>query len=235
MMCDVFTPLFPSTEGEPAEALRGLLLDEILSLNGQPSIRQCERLADMLVARGGPSMPAETMRAEFQSRLDRAIEQRTLSIRNGEAAKEDYIVHGAAGALNNLASRGIAMAILSSTRQEPLQAEATLLGLDRFFEHRIFGSPKDPSGFAKRAVFERLLKDHGLDGNALLSFGDGPVEIGDTVGLGGTAIAICSDEERNGSGIMDERKRRLLHAAGAQAELPDYREAPALLDFLFGR
>jgi hypothetical protein len=69
----------------------------------------------------------------------------------------------------------------------------------------------------------------------VLSFGDGPVEIECTKKLGGIAIAICSDETENGSGRMDPTKHSQLLQAGADAALPDFRDAPALMQYLLQR
>jgi hypothetical protein len=79
------------------------------------------------------------------------------------------------------------------------------------------------------------LHEENISGDALLAFGDGPVEIRAAVELGGVAVALCSDEEDNLSGAFDERKRLQLTAAGAHAALPNFRAAPALLDRLLDR
>ncbi len=89
-----------------------------------------------------------------------------------------------------------------------------------------------PDGFSKLEVFQRLFQEEGIQGGHLLSFGDGPVEISATKELGGLAIAVCSDEDHNGSGVMDAFKRRQLLEAGADAAIPDFRDAIALVDFL---
>ena len=82
------------------------------------------------------------------------------------------------------------------------------------------------------AVLERLFDEEKIRGENLLSFGDGPVEIAATKQLGGLAIAVCSDEDHNGSGVMDPFKRRLLLDSGADAAIPDFRDANALVDHL---
>ena len=52
--------------------------------------------------------------------------------------------------------------------------------------------------------------------------------------IGGLAIAVCSDEDHNGSGVMDPFKQRQLLDAGADAAIPDFRDAIALVDYLTG-
>jgi len=235
MMCDVFREHFPRLPGESGEQLEALMLDEIIALNGQPSIRQCERLAEMVRTRGGPHLDPETKRAEFQHRLDEAIVRRTERIRSGQVSREDYLIAGARDFLEQVRQSGITPAILSSTVQDRLETEAALLGIDHYFGRHIYGSSGDPLKFTKRAVFERLLQEEEITGAGLLAFGDGPTEIRDATELGGIAIAICSDEDHNGSGLLDERKSAQLRSAGAVDALPDYRNAGALLDRILGR
>ena len=234
-MCDVFRDAFPKRDGETAEALENLMLDEIIALNGQPTIKQCERLAAMIRERGGPSLDPEAQRAEFQRRLDEAIARRSARLREGVVAADDFLIAGTRAFLDHAAQTGLTLAILSSTVQERLDEEAALLDIAHYFGSHIYGGTGDPRFFSKRAVFERLLREEGIDGASLLAFGDGPTEIRDATELGGTAIAICSDEDDQSCGRLDERKAEQLCAAGAIAALPDYREAAPLLDRLLQR
>src|SRR4051812_34862524 len=105
MMCDVFERHYPAEEKSAAE-VRELLLGEILALNGQPSIRQCQRFVEMLGERGLSGPEPETFRAEFQRRLDEAIEQRIARIRSGAARAEDYVVHGLQAFLEHASKKG---------------------------------------------------------------------------------------------------------------------------------
>jgi phosphoserine phosphatase len=235
MMLEVFRPHVRRMEGETAESLEGLLLDEIIARNGQPSIRQCERLAEITRQRGGPALDPEEMRLQFQRKLDAAIERRSARIGAGTVPREDYLIPGATAFLERVVGAGLTPVILSSTIQDRLETEAALLGIAAIFGSHIYGGTGDPRTFSKRAVFERLLREEGITGQRLLAFGDGPTEIRDAAELGGLAIAVCSDEEHNGSGLLDERKRRQLLEAGAQLAIPDFRGAARLLDSLLGR
>ena len=84
-------------------------------------------------------------------------------------------------------------------------------------------------------VIDRILAENAIDGGTLLSFGDGYVEIENTVSVGGIAVAVASDEENNGSGLVDPWKRDRLLGVGAHVVIPDYRDAPALLEVMLGR
>lgn len=214
---------------------RDALLGEILALNGKPSIFQCQRFCDLAQAQGAPGLEAEAIRAEFQARLDAAIAERMARIRGGEVSPEHYLIHGARAFLDQVAAAGLRMAILSTTTQHRVVEEAELLGIAHHFGKHIYGGTGDPLLFTKRAVFDRLLTEENCPGTRLLSFGDGPVEIHETKDLGGIAVAVCSDELHNGSGLYDPHKRRHLFEVGADAAIPDFRDAGQLLSQLTGR
>lgn len=232
MMSGVIFDEFPLQPNETRAQLQEKLVDEILSLNGKPSVFQCRLLCEELKRRGGPVRDADTVNTEFTARLDRAILERIASIRSGAAKPDDYVICGGRAFLEQMAKRGLELAILSTTQQSRVIEEAKLLGIADYFGAHIYGGTGDPKLFSKRAIFERLLKERGLRGDQLLSFGDGPVEIRDTFELGGAAVAVCSDEDQNGSGKIDACKRRLLTEAGAFAAVADYREAPAIVNEL---
>jgi hypothetical protein len=84
-------------------------------------------------------------------------------------------------------------------------------------------------------VIARILRENAIPGDRLLAFGDGYVEIENTKQVGGLAVAVASDEARNGAGEMDAWKRERLLAVGADVVIPDYRDGPVLLDCLLGR
>ena len=84
-------------------------------------------------------------------------------------------------------------------------------------------------------VIDRILKENAISGARLLSFGDGYVEIENTKQAGGLAVAVASDEANNGSGRVDEWKRQRLLGVGADAVIPDFRDAISFVDYLLGR
>ena len=54
------------------------------------------------------------------------------------------------------------------------------------------------------------------------------------VALTDKLFAVASDEAHNGSGRMDEWKRRRLLGVGADVLIPDFRDGAALLNLIFG-
>jgi len=232
IMLQGWLTLLPEVSGETAAQRRTVLMNIILGLNGQPTIRQMMRFAELVRERGGPQQDPEKLRAAYQARLDQEIAGRSALIRSGRATPEEFVVHGARPLLESLRNAGFTLMVLSSTHEVRVREEAELLKLTPYFDDRIVGSPANPEGFSKMAVLQNLIRQTGIRGEQLLSFGDGPVEIAATKELGGTAIAVCSDEDHNGSGRMDEFKRRQLLDAGADVVIPDFRDALTLVNLL---
>ena len=235
LMLEIFRRNLPRREGETDAAVDDLLRGIVLGMNGDPTLLQVIRFAALARERGGHPPEPEAMRREYQERLDAEIAARTALIAAGRAKPEDFVVFGARPLLEWLQRAGRTLVILSGTQVERVQEEAKILQLAPFFGAHVYGSSGDPLKFSKRDVLRRLLAEEGIAGENLLSFGAGPVEIAATKELGGVAFAVCSDERENGSGRMDEYKRRQLLAAGADAALPDFRDAVALLEGIFNR
>ena len=235
IMLDGFRRRLPRLPGETDAARDELLNGVIFGLNGKPTILQMVRFAEIVRERGGPAIEAELLRREYQDRLDTEIAARAELVRSGQAKRDDFVVFAARPVLERLQRDGLTPIVLSSTIEERVKEEAEILGLTPYFGRHIYGGTGDPTQFSKMAIIQRLLHEEGITGEHLLSFGDGPVEIAATKELGGLAIAVCSDEEHNGSGVMDAFKRRQLLDAGADAAIPDFRDALAMLDYLLAR
>ena len=99
----------------------------------------------------------------------------------------------------------------------------------------IYGASDDYKQFSKKIVIQRILRENRISGERLLAFGDGYVEIENTKEVGGLAVAVASDEANNGSGRYDEWKRERLLGVGADVVIPDFRDAPALLERIFSK
>jgi phosphoglycolate phosphatase len=235
IMRRLFAERLPARAGETAAQVQQVFDDIIFGLNGKPTFLQMIRFAEVVRERGGPAIDPEELRRAYQERLDQAIADRATRIRAHLVADDAYLVHGARPLLEHLRANGIRMAVVSSTVEERVREEAELLGLTHYFDDRIHGCVGDPTTYTKRSVFERLLREDGITGGQVLAFGDGPVEIVETKRLGGVAVAVCSDEEHNGSGINDAVKHRQLLDAGADYAIADFRDAIALVDRLRSR
>jgi phosphoglycolate phosphatase len=232
LMCQVFLPYYPMRAGESVVEVRQILTAEILSGNGLPSIFQMRKFVERVQARRGQVPTPEELLRQYQSRLDQVIVERSEMILRKTAQAEDFVVFGARAMLDLLQQRSFKLFVLSGTLEERVKQEADLLGLSYYFNGRIFGSPPDSTAFSKRAVLDKILAEENLGGENLVCFGDGPVEILHAKELGGSAVAVASDEDHNGSGRVDPLKRAQLIDAGAHVVIPDYRDAAALLDAL---
>ncbi len=137
--------------------------------------------------------------------------------------------------LENLKDRGLPVYLASGTDEIFVKQEAELLGLTPYFGRRIYGAQDDFKTFSKKLVIARIIRENGIRGEQLLSFGEGYVEIENTREAGGLAVAVASDEANNGSGRMDEWKRERLSGVGADVVIPDFRDAAPLLELILGR
>ena len=129
-----------------------------------------------------------------------------------------------------LRSAGMKLYLASGTDVEDVRAEAAALGFAEFFEGRIYGSVGDVNVEAKRVVLDRIFRDNAIAPEALVTIGDGPVEMRETRKRGGTAVGVCSDERR-GFGANLAKRRRLIRG-GATLLLPDFTDLPTFLAIL---
>jgi phosphoglycolate phosphatase len=235
VMVPMFVEALPHREGETERELREMVLDDIMRLNGKQTIYQMIQLADRIRERGGEPREPLWYKHEYLRRLDRHIGAQTAGLAGGSIAPDDLLVHGARALLEHLRDLGLALYLASGTDEYAVKREAELLDITRYFDGHIYGAVDDYKTFSKKIVIDRILDRHGITGRRLLAFGDGYVEIENTKHAGGLAVAVASDETNNGSGRVDEWKRRRLLGVGADAVIPDFREAIPLVDYLLGR
>ena len=234
IMVGLFQRHVRALPGESPVQLHELLLSDILSLNGQPSIHQMRRCAERAGERNGLTPNPELLLQEYQKRLDTKIQERTAVVLNRPSRRDAFVVHGARALLDHLQARNLTLILLSGTAEYRVKQEARLLDLERYFGKHIYGGTSNLAQSSKNAVIDRLMKQEGIEGEHLLSFGDGPVEVQVTVEAGGLAVGVASDEAENGSGKIASTKARHLTAAGAAVLIPDYSEAIALMEVIMG-
>ncbi len=235
VMIGMFAGLLPPIAGETDEMRQQLCHDDIMRVNGKQTIYQMIQLAERIKERGGTPRDPLWYKHEYLSRLDVKINGRREGLRLGTTRPDDLLVHGARSFLELLHSRGFYLYLASGTDEAFVKEEAALLGLTGFFGPHIYGALDDYKKFSKKMVIDRIMRENRISGAQLLSFGDGYVEIQNTKEAGGLAVAVASDEACNGSGKFDEWKRRRLLDVGADIAIPDFRDAPALLDLIFAK
>jgi phosphoglycolate phosphatase-like HAD superfamily hydrolase len=225
--------LLATGTAESPEQLRRHCHDFVMALNGKQTIYQMIRLADEVRARGGaPREPAD-YKKEYHARLMERIDGRREALRNGSARPQDHLVPGALEMLSALRGLGLPLYLASGTDGRYVAEEAELLGLTRFFGSHVYGAIDDYRRFSKKMVIEQILRENDVEGRTLLAFGDGYVEIENVKAAGGTAVAVASDEAGR-SGRPDAWKRDRLIGVGADVVIPDFRDAGALVEYLFG-
>jgi phosphoglycolate phosphatase-like HAD superfamily hydrolase len=235
VMVPMFTEVLPPLPGETEDDRRRLAFEDIMRLNGKQTIYQMIQLADRVRERGGEPREPLWYKHEYLRRLDLRISDRIEGLRRGAINADDLLVFGARRLLENLQRRGLPLYLASGTDEVFVKQEAELLDLTRYFGPRIYGAQDDYKTFSKKMVIERILRENAIQGEGLLSFGDGYVEIENTKESGGLAVAVASDEAHNGSGQMDPWKRDRLSGVGADLVIPDFRDAEPLLEMILGR
>jgi phosphoglycolate phosphatase-like HAD superfamily hydrolase len=235
VMVPMFVEALPRRPGETESALRELVLDDIMRLNGKQTIYQMIQLGERIRERGGDPREPLWYKHEYLRRLDQHIGARTAGLAAGTIPPDAMLVHAARPLLEHLRGLGLPLYLASGTDELAVKREAELLDITGYFDGHIYGALDDYQRFSKKIVIDRIIEEHGLNGGQLLSFGDGYVEIENTKQVGGLAVAVASDEAQNGSGRVDEWKRRRLLDVGADAVIPDFRDAIPLVDYLLGR
>jgi len=232
VMVPMFVEMLPPLPGEPEATRRQICYDDIMRLNGKQTIYQMMQLAERISERGGAPREPLWYKHEYLRRLDERIHHRLERLRSGTASIDDFLVYGSRTLLGLLQRSGLPLYLASGTDEIFVKQEAELLKLTPFFGRHIYGAVDDYKQFSKKMVIERILRENSIQGEQLLSFGDGYVEIENTKEVGGLAVAVASDEANNGSGRFDEWKHRRLTGVGADVVIPDFRDAEALLNCL---
>jgi phosphoglycolate phosphatase-like HAD superfamily hydrolase len=219
--------------GVGSAALDEVVESIVVGLNGKPTIVQMTRFAEELAALGGRPATAADYAAEYQIRLLGMIRERYDALRSGRATPAEWSVPGSDALLAALRDRGVLLVLASGTEVTHVRREADLLGFTSYFSEHLYAPAGDDANFSKRAIVERLLRDHGLRGTELLGFGDGVVETEEVRRAGGVAVAVASAEppERG----LNAWKRERLVKAGADIVVADYSEQERWLPWLFSK
>ena len=216
--------------GETEAQLSRIVADFVDRLTGKQTIYQMIRLAEEVRKRGGASPDPVVFKHRYHERLDRHIKGRIQGLRSGVVEAEDLMVPGSEDLLRNLERRGLTLYLASGTDEVYVREEVDLLGLTPFFEDRVYGALDRYRDFSKERVIRDLIAAQGIEGEELLGFGDGYVEIENVKSAGGTAVGVASEEALR-RGVNAWKRERLIQA-GADLIIPDFRRQELLVDFL---
>ena len=231
IMIPYFVEILRETGTTESDAVLHNCVQEFVDrLTGKQTIYQCMALDEEVVKRGGPRRDPGDYKKEYLRRLEGRIRDRKKALEQG-ADPEEYIVPGARKFIELLQNRGVHCYLASGTDEDAVKYEAHLLGLDRVFGGNIRGALDAETTCAKELVIRQLVEEQSIQPNELVSFGDGYVEIELVANLGGLAIGAATNEETR-QGIHPWKRQRLIRA-GANAIIPDFRNAEEILHLLF--
>lgn len=204
----------------------------VMALNGHPTIRQMERFAQEVAARGGtPANPAVYLQ-QFLEALLGVVRGRWESLESRRMQPAEWVVPNAHGVLRNFQARGVPLFVASGTDLAHVLREVELLQFTPHVGGRVFAPKDNDASFRKRDVIDRAIREAGIRGEELLGFGDGVVETQEVKRAGGVAVGVASSEQ--GVRGVNRAKRDTLVAAGADIIIPDYEHADELLAWLWG-
>lgn len=229
MMVDV---LLGTGTSESADGIQQIVYQFVMELNGKQTIYQMIRLAEEVSKRGGDPDDPQAYKQRYHDLLMERINVRREGLAKGSIQPQEMTVPGTFALLDALQQRGAKLYLASGTDEAYVKEEVALLQLDRYFGQHVYGAQNDYRSFSKAQVIERILATHQVDGSRLVGFGDGYVEIQNVKAVGGTAVAVASDEAHR-SGKPDPWKRDRLMGVGADLVIPDYQDAQVLVDYLW--
>jgi phosphoglycolate phosphatase-like HAD superfamily hydrolase len=232
---DVMAPmmravLLETPRHEPLAEVERLVRQMIDRTTGKQTIFQMMDLQEMVAARGGQPLEAAEYKRRYLDLLWQRIAGRVEGLKVGSIARETLLVSGAESFLAALVARGVTCYLASGTDIEYVRDEAQALGLDGYFHGQIYGAVDDWRSYSKAMIIERILQTNHLAGSGLATFGDGYVEIENTVAVGGIAVGVATDEVQRHR--VDPWKRQRLIDAGAQLIIADFCHQSELLDLL---
>jgi phosphoglycolate phosphatase-like HAD superfamily hydrolase len=178
---------------------------------------------------GGPARGAQHYLDQFSGAMRAQIDRQVASIHDDVSANR-LMVPGARAFLQLLADHHVHIALVSGTEHHHLLRESAALRIDHFFDAGIYGPGTHDPGFTKSDAIAGLCQRYNIPTGALLSVGDGPVEIHAGKALDGYSLAVASHEV---SGGLDPHKREHLLAAGADAVIANFAELAEIRTLLF--
>ena len=215
---------------ESEQELQAVVTEFVDRLTGRQTIYQMLRLCEEIRHRGAIPLDALDYKRMYLERLWKHIEGRVNGLKEGTLTPEEVTVPGSLQMLEALRDRGVVCYLASGTDEPYVRDEAGALGVSPHFAG-VYGALDDYRSYSKKMVIERIVAENGLSGPEFVTFGDGFVEMEETVAVGGIAVGVASDEgKREG---IDAWKRKRLMEAGAAIIIPEFRQHEQLLRYLF--
>ena len=217
MMVEILAEL---KTGETEDQLRTVIEDFVWRLTGQETVFQMMELANQVKLRGGAPLDPLVYKHQYLDRLSHVIKDRVEALRTGKCPPDTYLVPGSRAILEALKERGLRLYLASGTDEIYMKEEADLLDVSRYFDGGVYGALDDFAKFSKRILIQRILQSPDIQGDQLIGFGDGYVEIEEVKQVGGVGVGLATDEPECRK--PDEWKRQRLIGVGADYIVPNY-------------
>ena len=217
LMLDMMMETLTSLGGDPT-ALRSKAEEYVARFTGKDTVYQMMAFADHVRELGGEPCLPSAYKTEFMRRLEQLRSARLNAVEEGSATPDSLLVPGARALLEGLQEHGLPVYLASGTAHAEILREIKLLDVACYFTG-VYGSA--PNVLTKAELLTHIV-DSGIPGAAILTFGDGRVEIEETKAVGGTAIGVATLEPECLE--VDPKKRRWLADAGADYIIPNYLE-----------
>jgi len=228
VMISMMADVLEATGGEESRKELEIQIEEfVMRLTGRQTIYQMIQLAEEVKVRGSKPLKPLEYKYRYHELLWVEIRGRIDDLQQGRAEADEWTVPGSHRILEQLKQRGLALYLASGTDLKYVHHELRILGLNRFFGPHVYGALDDYRNFSKEKIVQRILRDTGVAGEAILGFGDGFVEIEAIKKAGGVAIGVASEEEAR-HGVNAWKRQRLIRA-GADVIIGDYRRQDELL------
>jgi len=206
--------------GETEDELRVVIEDFVWRLTGQETVYQMMELANQVKLRGGTPREPVVYKHQYLEQLSHVIGDRLDALRTGKCPPDRYLVPGSRAILEELKARGLRLYLASGTDEIYMKDEADLLDVSRYFDGGVYGALDDFAKFSKRILIQRILQSPDIQGDQLIGFGDGYVEIEEVKQVGGVGVGLATDEPE--CQVPDPWKRQRLIGVGADYIIPNY-------------
>jgi len=223
--------LLDTKSGETEEQLTEIVKEYVGRLTGRQTIYQMIEFAEQISKRGGTPKDPLDYKHMYLDRLMVMIKDRIEGLEKGHIDPVTWLVPGSVALLDGLRDRGIKCYLASGTDDKYVKHEATILGLQPYFEDRMYGALDDYKSFSKAILIKRIIDSAENKGEEFIGFGDGYVEIENVKSVGGVAVGVASDEPSCAQ--VDLWKRDRLVNSGADWIVPHFNTTPDLLKTIF--
>lgn len=217
------------------DKVKNRVQDYIDKSTGIQTILQMEALIEMVKESGfvleNKILDKFGYKKIYNDALMKNIQSRIDQLSSGKIEPENFIIKNAVDFLKALKERGVTLYLASGTDLKDVKSEAQILGYGDLFDGGIFGAVGDIKKYSKKLLIKKVMEEKKLQGNELVFFGDGPVEMRECRKKGGIAVGVASDESKREG--LNPKKREKLIKAGAHFLVPDFSDYGKILKLFF--